>query len=58
MVVSVIETDHSFLNCVTEPENIFVTFQASSACEVIISKVFRRSKRIAIVPEHIPSIRR
>jgi hypothetical protein len=57
-VISVIETDHSFFNCVTELENIFVTFQASLRSEIIVSQIFRRDKRVTVVPKHIPSFGR
>jgi hypothetical protein len=56
-VISVIETDHSFFDCVTELENIFMTFQASLGSEVIVSQIFRRSKSVAVVPKHVPSFR-
>jgi hypothetical protein len=56
-VITVAESDHSLFDSVIELENNFVTFQASLGSEIIISQIFRRHKRVAEVPKHVPPFR-
>jgi len=56
-VITVAESDHSLFDSVIELENNFVTFQTPLGSEIIISQIFRRHKRVAEVPKHIPSFR-
>jgi len=56
-VITVAESDHSLFDSVIELKNIFVTFQAPSGSEIIISQIFRGHKRVAEVPKHVPRFR-
>jgi hypothetical protein len=57
-VITVIELNDLFFDNVVELENIIMAIQASLGCELIIRKIFWRSKLVTGMLENISSFRR